>query len=102
MTLVDMNTVQFYQPAKAVGQRKDGRPAASSLRVPMARGKGNTPPALEPDKEWSGILPGYDPIEILDMTGPLPEEPFNLFQRPAPDLDGTEKDAEGTVLRRYL
>ena len=99
MALVDMDTVQFYQPAKAVGQRKNGQPATSSLRVPMACGSGNTPPFVGPDSEWSGILQNCDLIEIVDMTGPPPNEPFNLFQGLARDPDSTKKDAEGTVFR---
>lgn len=56
MTLINMDSAQFYQPLKAVGIRKDGRPAASSLRIPIARGKGNDPTALRPSKEPSKRL----------------------------------------------
>lgn len=102
MTPVDMNVVHFYKPGEAAGRRKVGRQAVSSSRVSMAREKGNIPPALGLDEEWSGLLLDDDPIEILDITGPLPEEPSNLFQWPAPDFDGIEKDAEGTVFRWYV
>ena len=94
-----MNTVQFYQPAKAVGRLKDGRPAVSSVHVPMTCGKGNTPPALGLNKGWSGVLQNYDLIETIDMISPPPAEPFNLFQGLARDLDITEKDAQGIVVR---
>ena len=46
MTLIDIDTVQFYQPAKAVSRRKDGRPTVSSVHIPVTYGKGHTSPAL--------------------------------------------------------
>ena len=102
MTFIGMNTVQFYQPEKAVGRRKDGRPAISNLRVPTACGKGNTPLAPGSGKAWSQILQNCDLIEIVDTASPPSEKPFNLLQGRAPELGRTEKGAEGTVLRRYF
>ena len=77
MTLVDMNTVLFYQPPKVVGQCKNGRPAISSLCVPMACGKSDIPPALESSMKWSGIFQNCDLIEIVDIDGPPLKKPFN-------------------------
>ena len=100
MTLINMDTVQFYQPAKTIGQSKDGQLTVSSGHVPTTYGKGSSPPALGLNKGWSGVPRDYDLIEIVDMTSPPPEEPFNPFQGPARDLDITEKDAQGTILCR--
>ena len=102
MTLIDMNTVHFYRPAEAVGQRKDGWPAVSSLRVSMAREKSDMPSTLGLDKGWSGNPQDCDLIEIVDMDGLSPEEPLNPFQGPASDFDSTVKHAEGTVLCGYF
>lgn len=67
----------------------------------MARAKDKISPALGPGKYWSRILQGYELIKIVYLTSPPPEEPFNLFQGPALDLNSTEKDAEGTVFHGY-
>ncbi|MCJ1288408.1 hypothetical protein MMC26_007765 [Xylographa opegraphella] len=91
-----MNAVHFCRPAKAVGRCKNWRPAVSSLCVPIACRKGDTPPVLGLDKEWSLDLPDCDLIEIVDIDGLSPEEPLNPFQGPASDFDSTEKDAEDT------
>ena len=98
MAFIDMNTNQFYQPLKAAGTRKDGQPAVSSLRPSTAHGESNNPTALGPSKKGSEILQNYDLIEILDMTAPLPKEPFDPFHMPAPNLSGTKTDAGGTIL----
>ncbi|MCJ1473149.1 hypothetical protein MMC13_001800 [Lambiella insularis] len=99
-----MDAVQFYQPMEVAGRRKVGRQAVSSSDVSMARGKGNILSALGPHEEWSGILLDDDPIEVVNLTGLLPEKSFNLFQGQARDLDNTEKDvgetANGLKIRR--
>ena len=83
------------------GLCNDGRPAASDFRLSTAHAKGNNPGALGPSQKPRGSPQGYDLIEILDMTDP-PKDPFTLFDVPAPDLDCTQRYAEGTVLLHYL
>lgn len=101
MAFVEMGSFHHYQPPNA-GLRRDGRPTASNLRVSTARGKGNNPTALGPGKKWSGILQDHDLIETLDMTALPPDESLDPFHVPAPNLNGTEREAEGTVFRRCI
>ena len=96
MAFVEMDSFYHYQPPKA-GLRRDGRPTASNLRVPAAGGEGNNLRSLGESKKPSGRLEDYDVIEVVNMTGPRPEEPPNPFCVPAPDLDCTERDAEGNI-----
>ena len=101
MAFVDMDLVKFYQPPNMAGQCSDGRPATSDFHLSTACTKGNNPRALGLSKRPSGILQGYDWIQVLDMTDP-PKDPLNPFDVPAPDLDCIQRDAEGTILRHYL
>lgn len=96
MTLVDMDSAQFYQPFKTASMHKDKRPIAPRLRVPLAPGKGNDPMALGSSKKPSGRLQDYDLIEILDMTGPTPKESHDPIRTSALDLC-IEGDAPGTI-----
>lgn len=101
MTLVDMDSAYFYQPLKAAGMRKDGRLAASSLRVPIAPGKGNDHMALRPSKQPSGRLQDYELIGILDMTRLTPKESHDPIRQSALDLC-IEADAPGTIPYHYF
>ena len=99
MAFVKINSFYHYQPPTA-DLRRDKRPTASNLRLPTAYAKDNDLTFLGPSKEPSGRLQDYDLIEVLDMTGPPPEEPLHPFHAPAPDLDYTERDAEGRIPSR--
>ena len=80
----------------------DGRPAGYNLRLPTAHRKDNDPTALRPNKKGSGILQNNDTIEILDTTGLLPKEPLSPFPIPTLNLNGTEADPGGKVLRHLF
>ncbi len=41
MTLINIDSVQFYPPLATADLRSDGRPIVSNLHVPTAYGKGN-------------------------------------------------------------
>lgn len=92
MTFVDMNAIQFYQPPKIAGTRKDRQPAVSSLR-PFT--------ALGPSEKKKGTLPNLDQIENLNMIGLPLKEPLNPFHVSASNFSGIEADAGGTVLLPY-
>lgn len=87
-----MNAVQFYQPLKAAGTRKDRQPALSSLRLFTALG---------PSEKGKGTLSNLDQIETLDMTGLPLKELFNPFHVSASNFSGIKVDARGMVLLFY-
>ncbi len=76
-TLVNMDSVQFYQPPTTTGLRSDGRPTVSNLHVSTAFGK---------SKKASESLQDFDLIQFLDMTGPPPKESTDPLHMPAPNL----------------
>ena len=102
MAFVNMDFAQFYQPPKTARMRNDGRPAGGNLHLPTAHAKDKNPTALRPSKKGSAVLQNDSTVDILDRIGPPPKEPLRLFHMPALNLDGTEADPGGRVLRRWF
>ena len=101
MTFVGMDCFRHYQPPNAV-LHHDGRPTASSLRVPVASGESNEPIALGSSKKPNGTHQDFDLIEILDMNGSTMKEPLNPLHEPVSDLNTTQVNARGTSLCHCL
>lgn len=101
MAFVDMDSAQFYQPPKATGMRKEGRPTDCNLR-PYGLWEGQR--CYGSWTEWKGskILQNFNVIETLDMTGPLSREPSNSLHMSVLNFNGTEADIGGTFLHRCL
>ena len=100
MTLINLDSIQFYQPpAKAdlVGRRPS---MASVGDVPVTCGEGYTPTVPRSNGGWGGSLNNYDLIEVLDSTGSSSKDPLDLLScKHTLDLKGTELHAGGNICR---
>ncbi len=96
MALVDLNSIQFYQPPTKVSLPHERVPKALNASGSPVVGEGK-PKALGPSDRWS-ILRGDDAIEFTDMTDCPPREHPSPFCESAPDPKDTEVDAGGKVL----
>lgn len=85
MTLVDMDSVQFWQPPPATCPPGNGRPTA----------------ALRPRYKPSRPPQKNDSIEIIDMTALPLRECSNPLRDPVPDLTDVEANAEGKAYRQH-
>ena len=92
MTFVDINAIQFYQPPKIAGIRKDRQLIVSSLR-PFT--------TFRLSKKRKGTLSNLNQIENLDMTSLLLKELLNLFDISASNFNNIEADVRSTVLLPY-
>lgn len=98
MTLVNMDSLQFWQPPSTAGLRRDERPTVSHLHVSTACGKDKELVAPGRSRKASESLPAYE-IKLHDMIGLPPKESSGPLHMPAPNLR-TEKAAQGTVSYR--
>ncbi len=79
MTLINLDSIQFYQPpAKADLAGK--RPSMASVGdVSVVCGEGHTPTVPRSNGGWGGSLNDYDLIEVLDSTGSGGGEEYESF-----------------------
>lgn len=87
-----MDNIQFYQPSKVAGIRKDEQPTVSNLRLFTA---------LRPSKKGKKTHLNLDQIENLDMTGLSLKKFLNPFHVSASNLSGIKADAGSMVFLPY-
>ena len=100
MTLIDLDSIHFYQPpSKADSTGK--RPSMASVGdVPVICGEGYTPTVARSNGAWGGSLNNYDLIEVLDSTSSSSKDPLDLLScKHTLDLKGTELYAGGNIRR---
>ena len=90
MALVDMNSLQFYQPPAKAGVRSDEWPTTSCLRVPTPRWEGKDSAALGGSQDSSRVLYNPDPIQPQILTGPLQKDSLDSFRTPGLSLNGAK------------
>lgn len=89
MTLINMDSVQFYEPPSKANLAGVSASTMSKSDVPTVGGESITPEAPGPRPQT------YDLVEYVDLTGP--EEPLDVCYEPAPHLDGNEVHPGGKV-----
>ncbi len=98
MTLINLDSIQFYQPptkADLAGKRPS---VASVGDVPVICGEGYVPTVPRSNGGWGGPLNDYDLIEVLESTGSSTKDPLDLLSyKHALDLKGTELYAGGNI-----
>ena len=104
MTLIDLDSIHFYQPPSKADLASKRPSMASVGDIPVICGEGYTPTVPRSNGGWGGPLNDYDPIEVLDSTGSSSKDPLNLLSyKHAMDLKGTELYAGGNNRRlRFL
>ena len=100
MTLINLDSIQFYQPpikANLTGKRPS---MASVGDAPVICEDGYTPRVFRSSGGWGGSLNDYDSSEVLDPIGSSSTDPLNLLShKHILDLKGTELYAEGSIRR---
>ena len=104
MILINLDSIQFYQPpikADLVGKRPS---MASVGDVPVICEEGYAPRDPRSSGGWGGSLNDYDLSEVLDPTGSSSTDPLDLLShKHTLDLKGTESYAGGNIRRlRFL
>lgn len=99
MTLINLDSIQFYQtPTKAdLAGKKLSMTSVDDVAV--IYGEKNAPKVPRSSGGWGRRLNDYDLIEVPDSTGPSLKDPPDLSYKQAPDLKGTELYAGGNVRR---
>ena len=69
MTLINLDSIQFYQPPPKADLAGKGPSMSSVGDVPVICGEGHTPMVPRSNGGWGGSLNDYDLIEVLDSTG---------------------------------
>lgn len=95
MTLINLDSIQFYQlPVKA--DLADKRSSMTSINDDSAVcEKRYAPTVSRSSNKWDERIDNNDLIEVLDLTGPSSQDPFDLSYKQAPNLKGIELCAEG-------
>ncbi len=100
MTLIDLDSIHFYQPPSKADLASKRPSIASVGDVPVICGEGYTPTVPRSNGGWGGSLNDYDLIKVLDSTGSSSKDPLNLFSyKHTLDLKGTELYAGGNIRR---
>ncbi len=100
MTLIDLDSIQFYQPPTKADLASNRPSVASVGDVPVIYGEGYTPTVPRPNGGWGGPLDDYDLIEVLESTGSSSKDPLDLLSyKRALDLKSTELYAGGNIRR---
>ena len=99
MTFIDLDSIQFYQPLAKANLAGKRTPMASNSGLPVTCGEKSTPTVAKPGGGWDGRLDDCDLIEVLDLTGMSPKDPFDLPCKQTLDLKGTGINAEGNFHR---
>ena len=79
MTLIDLDSVQFYQPSTKANLAGKRPSMASVSDVPVIYKEGYTPTVSKSNDGWGGPLNDYDLIEVLESTGSSLKDPLNLL-----------------------
>ena len=69
MTLIKLDSIQFYQPPIKADLAGKGPFISSVGDVPVVCGEGHTPTVPRSKGGWGGSLNDYDLIEVLDLCG---------------------------------
>ena len=100
MTLINLDSIQFYQPPTKADLAGKGPSMSSVSDVSVVCGDGYTPTLPRSHGGWGGSLNDYDLIEVLDSTGSSSKDPLGLFSyKHTLDLKGTELYAGGNIRR---
>ena len=100
MTLIDLDSIHFYQPPSRADLASKRPSMASVGDVPVICGEAYTPTVPRSNGGWGGPLNNYDLIEVIDSTGSSSKDPLNMLSyKHALDLKGTELYAGGNIRR---
>ena len=103
MTLIDLDSIYFYQPPSKADLTSKRPSMASVGDVPVIYGEGYIPTVPRSNGGWGRSLNDYDLIEVLDSTGSSSKDPLDLLSfKHTLDLKGTESYAEGSIRRLYF
>ena len=79
MTLINLDSIQFYQPPTKADLTGKGPSMSSVGDVPVICGEGHTPTVPRSKGGWDGSLNDYDLIQVLDSTGSGGGEEYESF-----------------------
>ncbi len=100
MTLINLDSIQFYQPptkADLAGKRPS---VASVGDVPVICEEGYVPTVPRSNGGWGESLNDYNLIAVLDSTGSSSKDRLDLLSsKHTLDLKGSELYAEGNIRR---
>ncbi len=100
MTLIDLDSIHFYQPPSKADLASKRPSMASVGDVPVICGEAYTPTVPRSNGRWGGPLNDYDLTEAIDSTGSSSKDPRDLLSyKHALDLKGTELYAGGNIRR---
>ena len=94
MTFINMDAINFYQPNPLkAGPCGDKRPSPRIRDIPIAGENYKRHQALGSISQTSESLQDYDPIEVLNMTTPQPDEPLDPYGKVGAAVNGGRLDA---------
>ena len=100
MTLIDLDSIQFYQNPNESGLAGKRLSVASVSSIPIICEEGYTPTVPRPSGGWGGRLNDYDLSQVLDLTSASSKDLLDLLSyKEALDLKGTELYAGGNFRR---
>ena len=102
MALIDLNSIQFYQPPIEASLLCGTVPRASNANGLTIVGKGKPPKGPGPSDGWNGTPWGDDPIEFIDITDSPTRENLSQFRESTADLKEIEADPRGMDFSRLL
>ncbi len=79
MTLIDLDSIQFYQPSTKADLAGKRPSMALVSDVPVIYEEGYTPTVSRSNGGWGGPLNDYDLIEVLESTGSSSKDPHDLL-----------------------
>ncbi|KAL9607035.1 MAG: hypothetical protein Q9167_008011 [Letrouitia subvulpina] len=100
MALVDLNSIQFYQPPVKASLLRETVPKASDAVGSSVVGKRKPSKAPGPSGRWSATPWDDNPIEFIDMTDSPARGNSSQFCELTPDLREIEVDARDTTNER--
>ena len=98
MTLINLDSIQFYQPPIKADLAGKGSSMASVGDASVICGEGHTPTVHRSNGGWGGPLNDYDLIEVLNSTSSSSKDPLNLLShKHTLNLKSTEISAGGKI-----
>ena len=98
MTLIDLDSIHFYQPPSKADLASKRPSMASVGDIPVIYVEGYTPTVPRSNGGWGRSLNDYDLIEVLDLTGSSSIDPLDLLSyKHILDLKGTKLYAGGNI-----
>ena len=99
MTLINLDSIQFYQLPVKAGLADKRSSMASVNDVSVVCEERYAPTISRSSNEWNERIDNNDLIKVLDLIGPSSEDPLDLSYKQAPNLKSTELCAQGNIHR---